>query len=92
MGTYLGWNIRTTEFGGGDLCDEYGSFLPLSMSREDAIAINDSRPALLAIYPDYAAYVIKLRNAIDNLVLQRLLLEEDADLLLNRVEQSINMH
>ena len=92
MGTYLGWNIRTTEFGGGDLCDEYGSFLPLSMSREDAIAINDSRPALLAIYPDYAAYVIKLRKAIENLVLQRLLLEEDADLLLNRVEQSINMH
>lgn len=92
MGTYLGWNIRTTEFGGGDLCDEYGSFIPLSMSDEDAKQRNDSRPSLLSLYPDYMTYVKKLRAATDKLVSKNLLLQEDAELLLQRVEESIPLH
>jgi hypothetical protein len=92
MGTYLGWNIRTTEFGGGGLCDEHGSFIPLSMSDEDADLENDSRPSLLSLYPDYMSYVNKLRDATDSLVSKNLLLQEDADLLLQRVEESIPLH
>ena len=92
MGTYLGWNIRTTEFGGGGLCDEYGSFIPLSMSDEDAKQGNDSRPSLLSLYPDYMTYVKKLRAATDKLVSKNLLLQEDAELLLQRVEESIPLH
>lgn len=92
MGTYLGWNIRTTEFGGGGLCDEHGSFIPLSMSDEDADLENDSRPSLLSLYPDYMSYVNKLRDATDSLVSKNLLLQEDAELLLQRVEESIPLH
>ena len=92
MGTYLGWNIRTTEFGGGGLCDEHGSFIPLSMSDEDADLENDSRPSLLSLYPDYMSYVNKLRDATDSLVSKILLLQEDAELLLQRVEESIPLH
>ena len=92
MGTYLGWNIRTTEFGGGDLCDEHGSFIPLSMSNEDADQGDDSRPSLLSLYPDYMTYVNKLREATKALVSRDLLLQEDAEEILQRVEQSIPMH
>ena len=92
MGTHLGWNLRTTEFGGGDLCDENGSFIPLSLDDSAAIAANDSRPSLLSIYPDYMTYVQKVREATEALVSQKLLLQKDADILLEKVVQNMSMH
>ena len=92
MGTHLGWNLRTTEFGGGDLCDENGSFIPLSLDGSAAIAANDSRPSLLSIYPDYMTYVQKVREATEALVAQKLLLQKDADILLEKVGHNISMH
>jgi hypothetical protein len=62
------------------------------MSDEDADLENDSRPSLLSLYPDYMSYVNKLRDATDSLVSKNLLLQEDADLLLQRVEESIPLH
>jgi hypothetical protein len=62
------------------------------MSDEDADLENDSRPSLLSLYPDYMSYVNKLRDATDSLVSKNLLLQEDAELLLQRVEESIPLH
>ncbi len=92
MGTHLGWNIRTTEFGGGDLCDENGSFIPLSIDDSAAGAANDSRPSLLATYSDYQTYVEKINEATAALVSQKLLLPKDAAILIEQVEQNMLMH
>jgi hypothetical protein len=91
-GTHLGWNIRTTEFGGGDLCDEHGAFVPLSLDDQQAAELNDSRPSLLSLYPSYDAYVDKFQEVTNSLVEQRFLLEEDATLLLNQAKQIMSVH
>ena len=36
VSTLLGWNTRTKEFGGPDLCDLLGSTIPLPKTRAEA--------------------------------------------------------
>ena len=38
--TLLGWNTRTREFGGPDLCDLLGSMIPLPKTKAEANASN----------------------------------------------------
>ncbi len=77
--TLLGWNTRTLEFGGPDLCDMLGSMIPLAETRADADAYNDPRPSLEELYGDHAGYVAKVTEAARKLQQERLLLPEDVD-------------
>ncbi|MFO1319866.1 MAG: alpha/beta hydrolase domain-containing protein [Burkholderiales bacterium] len=77
LATYLGWNTRTPEFGGDDLCDLLGSMIPLPATAAEAAAAGDSRPALERLYPDAEAYSARVEAAARGLVVRRLMLEED---------------
>jgi hypothetical protein len=77
--TLTGWNLRTPEFGGDDLCDLLGATLPLPVSAEQARQAGDSRPSLRELYKDHADYIRKLTEAARALQRAGLMLPEDVD-------------
>ncbi|HUC98582.1 MAG TPA: alpha/beta hydrolase domain-containing protein [Candidatus Polarisedimenticolaceae bacterium] len=79
LGTYTGWNIRKAGFSEGDSCDLTGSFIPFFKTEAERRAAGDPRLSLEERYPTHADYVDKVTAAANNLVIQRLLLREDAD-------------
>ena len=88
VATLTGWNTRTPEFGGDDLCDLLGSTIPLTRTRAEARAANDPRPALEQLYRDHADYVHKVEASARALVQQRFMLEEDVEPLVREADQS----
>jgi hypothetical protein len=87
LATLTGWNVRTAEFGGDDLCDLLGATLPLPATAAQARAAGDSRPALEELYKDHADYVRKLTQAARALQRDRLMLEEDVEATVREAEQ-----
>jgi hypothetical protein len=87
LATLTGWNTRTPEFGGDDLCDLLGSMIPLARTAAQANATHDARPALDQLYKDRADYVRKVTEAVRDLQRQRLMLPEDADAVIGEAQQ-----
>jgi hypothetical protein len=79
VATYTGWNPRPPHQGGPALSSIIGSYLPFAATREQRQASGDPRPALTERYRSAAHYVRCIARAAQQLVEQRLLLEEDAD-------------
>ncbi|MBC8006439.1 MAG: hypothetical protein H7X76_00145 [Prolixibacteraceae bacterium] len=88
VATLLGWNTRTKEFGGPDLCDLLGSTIPLPKSRADAQAKGDPRPSLEELYGSHEAYVAKVAGAAKKLQAERLMLPEDVDMVVREAQTS----
>ena len=88
VATLLGWNTRTKEFGGPDLCDLLGSTIALPKTRADAQASGDARPSLQELYGSHEAYVAKVAEAAKKLQAERLMLQEDVDMLVREAETS----
>ncbi len=88
VATLLGWNTRTRDFGGPDLCDLLGSTLPLARTRAEAQQRNDPRPSLEVLYGSHDGYVAKVAEAARRLEAQRLLLPEDVVLIIRDAEAS----
>lgn len=86
--TLLGWNTRTPEFGGPDLCDLLGSMIPLSKNMSTALAAIDPRRSLEELYGDHAGYVAAVTKAAKALQADRLLLEEDVVKIIAEAEAS----
>lgn len=86
VATLLGWNTRTAEFAGPDLCDLLGSTIPLSKTRAQAQSSNDPRPSLEELYQTHEGYVRKVTEAARNLQSQRLMLPEDVELIIREAE------
>ncbi|HZP93795.1 MAG TPA: alpha/beta hydrolase domain-containing protein [Burkholderiales bacterium] len=86
--TLLGWNTRTPEFGGPDLCDLLGSMILLPKTKSAARASGDPRPSLEELYGDHAGYVAKVTAAARKLQVERLLLPEDAEQIIREAEAS----
>ena len=84
LGTYTGWNIRKAGFSEGDSCDLTGAFTPFFKTKADRDAVGDPRPSLAERYPTHADYVTKVTKAANLLVGQRLLLQQDADLIISQ--------
>ena len=87
VATLTGWNTRTAEFGGDDLCDLLGSTLALPRTAAEARAAGDSRPALDELYKDQQDYVRKLTEAARELQRQRFMLPEDVDLTIREANE-----
>jgi hypothetical protein len=86
IGTYTGWNLgRKDRFENG-LCNLQGSFIPFAATRAERVAIGDPRLSIEERYPSKEAYIAAFRKAADDLVAERYLLPEDADLLIRRAE------
>jgi hypothetical protein len=83
--THTGWNLRKPGFGEGELCDNNGSMIPFAATREERLKTNDSRLSMAERYPDAGDRAAAIAKAAQQLVQDRLLLEEDAKLFIPNV-------
>lgn len=86
LGTYLGWNVRKAGFSEGDSCDLTGAFIPFFKTRAERLAANDPRLSLEERYPTHDDYVAKVSAAAKQLVADRFLLPQDADLIVDQAK------
>ena len=78
--THTGWNLRKTGFSEGELCDNNGSMMPFAATREERLKINDPRLSMEERYPNAGDRAAAIAKAAQQLIRDRLLLEEDAGL------------
>jgi len=78
--THTGWNIRKAGFGEGELCDNNGAMIPFATTREERLKTNDPRPSMAERYPNEGDRPAAIAKAAQQLVQDRLLLEDDARL------------
>jgi hypothetical protein len=74
LGTYLGWNITSSGFHAGQVCNYVGGMVPLAKTKNQRLAANDPRPSLEERYGTHAGYVAAVRAAADNAACQGYLL------------------
>ena len=78
--THTGWNLRKAGFGEGELCDNNGSMIPFAATREERLKNGDPRLSLAERYPNEGDRAAAIAKAAQQLVQDRLLLEDDAKL------------
>jgi hypothetical protein len=74
--TYVGWNPKRADPTG--LCTQTGATLPLAATRAERLRVGDQRLSIAERYPTPGDYEAAVRAAAWRLVLQGLLLPEDA--------------
>ena len=89
LGTYTGWNPRKAGFSEGDSCDLTGGYIPFFRTQAQRTAAGDPRPSLAERYPTHADYVAKVTAAANALVAQRVLLPQDATLMINQANTAV---
>jgi hypothetical protein len=57
LGTSTGWNIRTPDHRGPNLCSLTGSYFPFATTKADRLANGDPRPSLQELYSNNAGFV-----------------------------------
>jgi hypothetical protein len=88
IGTFTGWNLRREGFADGAQCGGAGSFIPFAVGAAERRASGDPRLSIEERYPTHDAYVSAVTQAADHLVRDRLLLQRDASLIIERAEAS----
>lgn len=83
LGTSLEFNYVATP-GIVDLSNLTGAFIPFHQTQAARLAAGDERPSLEELYGDQAGYVAAVTAAAQELVAQRLLLQQDADAIVAR--------
>jgi hypothetical protein len=78
--THTGWNLRKSGFGEGELCDNNGAMIPFATTREERLKNNDPRLSMAERYPNNGDRAAAIAKAAQQLVRDRLLLEDDAKL------------
>lgn len=78
--THTGWNLRKAGFGEGELCDNNGTMIPFAATREERLKTNDPRLSMAERYPNEGDRSAMITKATQQLVRDRLVLEEDAGL------------
>ena len=78
--THTGWNLRKAGFGEGELCDNNGAMISFAMTREERLKNNDPRLSMAERYPNEGDRAGAIAKAAQQLIRDRLLLEEDARL------------
>jgi hypothetical protein len=86
LGTYNGWSLRKFGYAEGEEFWNTGSFVPFARTKAEREAKGDPRPSIEERYPTHEAYVEKVRDCCARLVKERLLLQEDADLMIERAK------
>ena len=88
IGTYTGWNLRREGFAEGAQCGGAGSFIPFTSNDSDRKKSGDPRLSIEERYPTHDGYVSAVALAANRLVQERLLLQQDADAIVERAEGS----
>ena len=88
LGTYLGWNLTSTGFHKGQVCNYVGGYIPFALNLAERQATGDPRPSLVERYGNHAGYVAAVRRAAENAFAQGYLLAADRDALIAAAEAS----
>jgi hypothetical protein len=88
VGTNTGWNLRAPGPRGMDLCGLSGAFFPFAETRADRVASGDPRRSLQERYGDHAGFVAAVERATADLLAQRFLLAEDAEVIIGLAKES----
>jgi Alpha/beta hydrolase domain len=84
LGTYNGWSLRKAGFAEGAEFWNTGSFVPFARTRAERAASGDPRPSIEERYANHDDYVQKVARSCEALIKRRLLLPEDATMLIDR--------
>ncbi len=88
IGTFTGWNLRREGYAEGAQCAGAGSFIPFAADDAERQESGDPRLSIEERYPTHDAYVSLVNQASDRLVQERLLLQRDADVIVELAEGS----
>jgi hypothetical protein len=83
--THTGWNLRKAGFAEGELCDNNGATIAFAATREERLKNGDPRLSMVERYPNQGDRAAAIAKAAQQLVQDRLLLEEDAKLFIPNV-------
>jgi hypothetical protein len=85
LGTATGWNFRSEAAGNtSDIGALLGSYIPFARTRAEREAHGDPRRAIDERYRTRDDYLARVRKAIDDLVRQRYVLEQDVEMMVSR--------
>ncbi len=88
LATYASWNLRDPSIGAADQRVAFEvSYLPFPKTAEDRQKLGDPRKSIAERYASRADYLARYARAVDALVKQRWILEEDRAQLVHRGEQ-----
>jgi hypothetical protein len=77
LGTYTGWNVRSSGFSQGDACDLTGGYIPFALTQAQREAVGDPRLSLEERYGSLAGYTAVANEAAAHLVSRGYLLPAD---------------
>jgi hypothetical protein len=86
IATYTGWALRANS--GDDGCDGAGQIIPFAKTKAERLMNNDPRLSIEERYPSHEDYVTKVSAAANALVRDRFYLEEDAQAVVKRAQDS----
>jgi hypothetical protein len=92
LATHVGWSLREENYCDGDLFTVQGSMIPFTTTEAERHRAGDPRPSLEARYASREAWAAKLEEAATRLVVDRLLLAEDADRLIAAARESWDVY
>jgi hypothetical protein len=85
LATYAGWNLRDPSIGAPDQRVSFeASYIPFPRTAADRAASGDPRRSIAERYAGRADYLARYAKAVDELVRQRWILEEDRAAMLER--------
>jgi hypothetical protein len=88
LGTYTGWNPIARGFFKGQIQALGGGYIPFAKTKAERLASGDPRLSLEERYGTHEAYVAKVKDAAKRQVAERVLLQDDADRLVEQAEKS----
>jgi hypothetical protein len=88
IATYTGWNYYRDPALAGELCDRDGTYAPFAVTRGERAQTGDPRPSLEERYGDKAGWLAAVRDAAAQLVIERVLMLEDAERIVAAAERS----
>ena len=88
LATHTGWALRVRGYAEGDLFTIQGSIAPIAATAAEREETGDPRRSIEERYPDRAAWAKAVAVATEQLLVDRLLLVEDADRLIGAARES----
>jgi hypothetical protein len=87
LATYASWNLRDPSIGAPDQRVSFElSYLPFPKTAADREKSGDPRKSIVERYTDRDDYMMRYKNAVDDLVKQRWILVQDREALIQRGE------
>ena len=86
LATYTGWGVRAAAFAGDDLCDAAGQQIDFARTEAERLRLGDPQLSVEERYESNESYVRAITDAARDLQVQRLLLPEDVERIIEEAE------